>query len=258
MSSASVVMLCLQDTYFTQSFYHRFPYELADLRTLQGTNRYCEAEAEAALTGLLKRYPLKAIHLLGSGNYHYLSAVWTGFIDQPFQLLVYDHHTDMQPPAFGDILSCGSWVLRVIDTNPYLRKVILAGPDQASYEQTPVQARSKVAFISQERLACEDGNGWQEIAERIEPDLPLYVSVDKDILGKLYAHTGWSQGETTLEQLTGSLETILRVCADRGQEVLGADLCGEAEQADPDFAGVNEYANEQLVSLLYRYLRSPQ
>ena len=50
-----------------------------------------------------KIYPTAGIHFIDSGNYHYMTRLWLTRMDQPFCLLVYDNHTDMQPPAFGGI-----------------------------------------------------------------------------------------------------------------------------------------------------------
>ena len=254
MNEAVVSILCFQDTYRNQTFYQKVPHILEDLSKLQGTNRYCEEEAAAVLTLRLKKHPLHAIHFLGSGNYHYLSALWAGMIRKPFQLLLYDHHTDLQAPAFGDILSCGGWVLWLLETNPFLQKVILVGPDTVSFEAVPEKAKEKVAFISQEKLRDTDGSGWREASDQIDPVLPLYVSIDKDILDHRYAHTGWSQGDTSLDQLMMSVTDILTTHCGRNGELLGIDVCGEAEPADPDYTGCNEEANRRIISELYRFL----
>ena len=47
-----------------------------------------------------KNYPTAGIHFIDSGNYHYMTRLWLTRMDQPFCLLVYDNHTDMQPPGF--------------------------------------------------------------------------------------------------------------------------------------------------------------
>lgn len=75
---------------------------------LTGTDCYCDDEAAAELAWRLAPHPLRAVHFLDSGNYHYLTKLWTDRIDRPFDLVLFDRHTDMQPPAFGDLLSCGS------------------------------------------------------------------------------------------------------------------------------------------------------
>ena len=255
MTRQPVVLMCLQKTPLMQSFYEKFSCDVLDAGALQGTNRYCEDAAAEILFHQMQAYPLTAIHLLGSGNYHYLSALWTKRIDRPYQLLVYDHHTDMQPPAFGDILSCGGWLLKAVETQPFLQRVILAGPDAFSYEQTPPGAREKVSFISQEQLSVPDGSGWQNICAGLSQELPLYLSIDMDILGRSWAHTGWSQGEAALEQLIASVTEVLKLHTMRGGELLGADICGDAENADPDINGVNEASGKALVSLLLRYFK---
>ena len=41
------------------------------------------------------------IHFFDNGNYHYMSKLWTDRVQEPFTLIVFDHHPDMQPPRFG-------------------------------------------------------------------------------------------------------------------------------------------------------------
>ena len=45
--------------------------------------------------------------------------------------------------------------------------------------------------------------------EEVPTDLPLFVSIDKDVLCKQDASTTWSQGKMTLTQLLEGLEKIL-------------------------------------------------
>lgn len=53
---------------------------------------------------------LPRIRLLDSGNYHYMSKLLLGLEKEDLFLAVFDHHTDMQPPALLPVLSCGSWI----------------------------------------------------------------------------------------------------------------------------------------------------
>ena len=48
-------------------------------------------------------------------------------IDMPFRLILFDNHTDMQPPAFGGLLSCGGWAAEALEKLPHLQEVILIG-----------------------------------------------------------------------------------------------------------------------------------
>ena len=76
-----------------------------------GTRGYCDPEAEAALAAAIAPCPLRAVHWIDTGDYHYLSALWLRKLEEPASLFLFDHHSDDQPPAFGDFLSCGSWML---------------------------------------------------------------------------------------------------------------------------------------------------
>ena len=37
-------------------------------------------------------YPAEGIHFIDSGNYHYLTKLWTDKLRVPFSLIVFDHH----------------------------------------------------------------------------------------------------------------------------------------------------------------------
>ena len=152
--------------------------EVVDLRALESTCCFCENPSEviSALNGV----PLDAVHLIDSGDYHYLTLFFLQRIREPFRLLLLDNHPDDQPPAFAaEMLSCGGWV--------------------------------KVARESLENLKSVHWN------EKAQEDLPVYVSIDLDFLGREEARTDWSQGSASL----ADLETLLP----RGK-VLGIDICG--------------------------------
>lgn len=52
---------------------------------------------------------------------------------EPFNLLVFDNHTDMQLPAFGGLLSCGGWIASALEEVEKLQEVWLIGPDEEAY-----------------------------------------------------------------------------------------------------------------------------
>ena len=82
-----------------------------DFTHLEGTNCYCSPESAAIIRQDFGRQELRAFHQIGTGDYHYLTLFWLELIREPFCLVLFDHHPDDQPAAFGDALgSCGGWV----------------------------------------------------------------------------------------------------------------------------------------------------
>ena len=112
-----------------------------------------------------------------------------------------------------------------------LEYVILVGPDEAAYEQVDENLKDRVIFLSREKLQVmndEERNwflretvsevcNWRKsegLQEDAEKFLPLYISVDKDVLCTEDAQTTWSQGDMRLTTLVSGVQTVLE-CADR-------------------------------------------
>ena len=179
-----------------------------DLTDLDGIECYCDPQSAdrirrriAALSGdSLQTRQTPGIHWLDGGDYHYASLFWLERIARPFVLVLIDNHSDDQPGAFGgDLLSCGGWVAEARETLPMLKETV-----------------------------------WIRDAgqETVLPDLPVYLSIDKDVLSRDFARTNWDQGEMTLPQLKGIIEGI---AADH--EILGIDICGELSSSKGATAG---------------------
>ena len=149
----------------------------------------------------LEEFDADGIHFIDSGNYHYMSRIWLEKLNTPFRLVVFDNHTDMQPPTFGGLLSCGGWVAASLEELPLLKEVLLVGPDQEAFDQTEPVLREKVRFLSREKLGEMTLEEKVSFFEELTAELPTYLSVDKDVLCPEEASTTWSQGEMTLEEL---------------------------------------------------------
>lgn len=94
-----------------------------DFTSLEGTSCYLDPEAAKTIFEAIKDQPLRALHWIDSGDYHYLTALWLDMLERPAELLLLDHHPDDQAPAFGDgLLSCGGWVDYVRRHNPLLQQ----------------------------------------------------------------------------------------------------------------------------------------
>lgn len=95
--------------------------EICDLSRLEGTCCYCDPQSEAAIRKAIAALPLRALHWIDSGDYHYLTELWMRRLTRPARLVLIDNHPDDQEPAFGgEILSCGGWVAHARRTNKML------------------------------------------------------------------------------------------------------------------------------------------
>lgn len=228
-------------TYKEQKFYEGENVSWVDVQELSGCNCYCDDEAKETLENLIREFPAEGIHFLDSGNYHYVSLLWLKKIQEPFCLVLFDNHTDMQPPAFGGLLSCGGWVAEAIEELPLLWEVILAGPDQDAFDQTDPMLRKKVRFLSREKIKTAKKEGT-DFFRNLPKDIPVYISVDKDVLCPEDASTSWSQGDMRIDELEGYLREIFD-----GRRVLGMDVCGECDSLDD--CSKNETGNRMLKNI---------
>ena len=101
-------------------------------------------------------------------------------------------------PMFGNILSCGGWIQAALDTNTRLKRVYLAGPPSMEAEAD----RERVVGINEEELKTPGC-----ISRHLKNSgLPLYISLDKDILTRSCAITNWDQGEAQLEDVLACIK----------------------------------------------------
>lgn len=226
-----------------------------DCSGIGGTDMYCTPEAEEELQKILEKYPLCGIHFFDSGNYHYMSRLFTKRMERPYQLVFFDNHTDMQPSMIPDLLSCGAWAKQVLEEDEYLQKLVLIGPPKDSIAEIPMsdfpkEKAEKLVIISREGL-----NEWGKLNKKngLSKELPVYLSIDKDVLSEEYARTNWDQGEMNLTTLT----EIIRWIGEQF-EVLGVDICGElpgaASYEAAEVQRINESTNEKLYKLLNEVL----
>ena len=188
-------------------------------KDLEGTNCYCDAAArEEILQALPEQLP--RARWIDSGDYHYMTHLLSLKETQPFHLLLLDNHPDNQEPAFGGVLSCGSWVKAMREENANLKDVLWIGPENGEFQGWLVERRG----------------------ER------LYISLDKDVMSKDWARTDWTQGEYSLEQI----KTILKLAIEK-MEVIAIDICGEIPEskgATPEDNRINFETNTKLYNLI--------
>ena len=193
-----------------------------------------------------------------------MTRLWLAGMEIPFALLVFDNHTDMQPPAFGGLLSCGGWVAASLEELECLCHVILIGPDEAAYGQVEENHKEKVSFLSRERLQemnDEEINsyiremlntkcGWDQKNGSGDNRLPLYISIDKDVLCQSDAQTTWSQGDMSLDTLLSCVQTVKKCAKECHAVIAGVDICGEADPEGAHENQTNNLANLELLRVL--------
>lgn len=203
---------------------------LLDCTDIEGTNCYVSPEGEEEIRKRIQNLPVRGIHFIDSGNYHYVTRLWLEKIQEPFCLLVLDHHTDMQSCAFEGLTSCGDWVKQAFHDHPCLEEVVLLGP--------PKEALEAVEEPYRQRLRTEVPKGKK-----------IYISVDKDVFTAKDAVTNWDQGDWPLEEGISLLRTAMRE-----NTVLGMDVCGEPqwraqEGISPEERKINDRCNRRLCQL---------
>ena len=242
--------------YKNQNFYKNYAEEeisWTELSDLSGCNCYCDAEASDRIRKEIQAFTGKGLHFIDSGNYHYMTRLWLEKLQIPFRLLVFDNHTDMQPPAFGGLLSCGGWIAASLEELPLLQEVFLVGPDEEAYTQVEPDLQQKVLFLSREKLSTMTAEEKEGFFNNLSEDLPLYVSVDKDVLCKGDASTTWSQGDMHLSELMSFLELVLE-----RQNILGMDVCGECDMDSCSEDFLNDHANEAILRLWEKMQKSSE
>ena len=243
--AAPVVVMNFTRVYELESFYKKEPYCWIDLTDLEGVNGYCDENAGKAIRERISRLSPCGLHFIDAGNYHYVSKFWTDRIREDFVLVLFDHHTDMQPSRFGELLSCGSWVKDVMDENPFVRKVVIIGADEHYLANIEEAYRDRLVCFTTDSPGME--KNWRTFAQ-MHVQLPVFISIDKDVLSPKEEITDWDQGNMSLAMLEGILRILIR-----RHRIIGIDICGEC----PDILGkgleavrMNDSVNEKLVDFL--------
>lgn len=246
-----------------------------DCTKIVGTDCYCDDDAIKAINEMIDNAESgcvsenrgnsgndPTIHFFDNGNYHYMSKLWTDRIQHPFTLIVFDHHPDMQPPRFGGILSCGGWVLEVLENNKFIQNVVIIGVKDELVETVreefsqagDTEILNKVIFVKESELG-KDIPLSSFVNQRSGLSSNIYLSIDKDALAPAFAATNWDQGSLTLDALKNYITSFTA-----NRKILGIDICGERAH---DFEGdanhtvqkadsLNNSLNRELVDFLQK------
>jgi hypothetical protein len=238
-----------------------------DCSDIPGTDCYCDDEAVTAIRKCIADAGIthaRGIHFFDNGNYHYMSKIWTDMVQEPFSLVVFDHHPDMQAPRFGNILSCGGWVKKVLDENQFINNVVIIGVADHLVDEIRAELSQagdadildKVTFIKESEVRetgtpssfSRTSTSFSRMRESLRSPTEsgmtegrIYISIDKDALSPTYAATNWDQGSLDI----AALKEII-ACLATSHKIIGVDICGERAR---DFAG-DEYHTVQEADAL--------
>ena len=179
---------------------------------------------------------------LGSGDYHHLS--WP-LIERcaghgPFEVVIFDNHPDNMRFPFG--VHCGSWV-RKVALMPFVAHVNVLGISSSDVSArhawenylTPLR-RGKLSYWTigvDTRWAAQiglsrairsfDSPGTlldRFVEEQHGATLPVYLSIDKDVLSPDVARTNWDQGRMTDGHLIDAIDAL-------AGRLIGSDITGD-------------------------------
>jgi hypothetical protein len=189
------------------------------------------------------------VTLFGSGDFHHVSLALLRRLTGPFNVLVIDNHPDwMRGLPF---LHCGTWVYHAARL-PQVRRVFHVGGD-VDFDNcfrwlAPWRLLRGGKIVVLPGVRRFGRGGWHRVAHhpvRPRPDrptgdgrlaellapwsahlaaCPLYISVDKDVLGAEEAVVNWDSGHLTLGEVREILDLFVRRARGR---LAGMDLTGD-------------------------------
>ena len=238
-----------------------------DCSDIPGTDCYCDDEAVTAIRKQIASAGITdagGIHFFDNGNYHYMSKIWTDMVQEPFSLVVFDHHPDMQAPRFGNILSCGGWVKKVLDENQFINNVVIIGVADHLVDEIRAELSQagdadildKVTFIKESEVRetgtpssfSRTSTSFSRMRESLRfptesgmTEGRIYISIDKDALSPTSAATNWDQGSLDIATLKEVIEGLAT-----SHKIIGVDICGERAR---DFAGDEHHTVQEADAL---------
>lgn len=175
--------------------------------------------------------------LYGSGDFHYLTALWLRRVREPVTVVSFDNHPDwdVRPPRWA----CGGWVNRALELPAVQRVAVwgcgnfeLAWPSRL-FGNTLAIAAGRLAVhawaerqspATQRRFPCMTRASWRERFSRFAQSLDggnVYVTLDLDCLAAETFVTNWEQGLFTAEDLVWALGELRQSTC-----IVAGDICG--------------------------------
>ena len=209
-------------------FAEKTGFRVLDCSNIEGTECWCDGDARAELETRIAPYPAAGIHWIDTGDYHYMTRLWTSRLGVPGIMAEVD----------DPLLSCGSWAREVLEKDPFLQDFTMVGIDPA--------LASEVEGL---KVHCYTEEDLLQLSEPVFSN-PVYVSLDLDVLRPEDARTNWDHGSMTLPHLLDYLEAVFA-----RNRVLGVDICGGITAAKGGHAEdfrINAELRDRLIELLLK------
>ncbi len=223
------IILNTDSSVVRQELDQEFAIETIDLIDLRNGLQFYATERERLAfrqrVEVIGRPP--AVHLLGSGDFHHLTLMKLEQLPGPFLLVVFDNHTDCS--SFGPKYHCGNWLYHAA-LLPGCRTVLHCGAtDEAEFlhrfDGTRTLIRSgKLRQVTARDMTARGGDErlLQLLAVHNPKRMPLYISVDKDVLRQEESPGDWDNGVMTLSELKSAVNGLIH-----SFPLAGADITGE-------------------------------
>jgi arginase family enzyme len=185
----------------------------------------------------------------GSGDFHHVTLALLRRLTAPCNLLVIDNHPDWMRGI--PVLHCGTWLRHALRL-PQIQRVFHVGGD-VDFDNgfqwlAPWSAlrSGRVTVLSAVRRyrrgawtdvphaslrpAADEPLTEERLAELLDPyrrelaELPLYISLDKDVMRAEDAAVNWDSGHLTLPEVGALLEGFVHAC---GRNLAGVDIVGD-------------------------------
>lgn len=179
--------------------------------------------------------------IYGSGDFHYLTALWLRRLPRLTTVISFDNHPDwdIRPPKWG----CGSWVNRALEL-AHIEKVSVWGCGNfecwwpariTGNNRAEREGRLEVHPWADDRSPQEQHrrgailrDNWREKFATFSDRLgkaEVYVTIDLDCLCAEEAMTNWEAGRFTVDDIVWALG-LLRAKT----RVVAGDICGAWSQ----------------------------
>jgi hypothetical protein len=206
---------------------------------------------ERALAGALAAAPTPGptLTFYGSGDFHHVSLALVRQLRTPINLLVLDNHPDwMRGVPF---LHCGTWLYHAARL-PHVHTIFHLGGDvdfdnyyRPLAPWSMLRAGKIRVWPATRRFVGGSWRGVENTPLRAQPDepaslgrigqllaplagelrhRPLYISLDKDVMGSEEAMVNWDSGRLTLGEVRAVLEKSIQMA---GGQLAGMDVVGD-------------------------------